>query len=323
MYKMKFSSPIKVLFVSISVKFAPLICGLLWVQSAQALELKVESARLTLSRPETSHSLSYKPLDSNAPKIHYDLTPINNERLGLFIIVNGIEIGYATDISADDKETKTENLIFSYRELKHTRLNLTYQVLEGFETKASDSEQLFSETRFLSKSKSTKIELSGLHNLYTVKGESLFNHFFLNKPQLSDRYAGGISFVGGWSYKNLSLEGSDSLLFDPSFSDQAPGTVSEVDGQSYNVSIGPLLSISLPRNIHLFYEYKYGRGYFKNSESAEGRVKRSGNEKIRAQGGGISWTSSDKEWLLLLRAWEKNTRHVETTFGDLSLIRFF
>lgn len=125
-----------------------------------------------------------------------------------------------------------------------------------------------------------------------------------------------LSIVGGWSYKYLSLESDDSLLFSPGFTTNAVAPLASIDGRPANVSIGPMVSITLPHNFHMFYELKYGKGYFENAESSND-VKGSGDEKARAIGAGESWTSPDKEWLLLLRAWDQQTRHVDTFFGDL------
>ena len=76
------------------------------------------------------------------------------------------------------------------------------------------------------------------------------------------------------------------------------------------------------RNIHFFVEYKLGAGYISNKNADIG-FKESGDEKSKALGAGFSWTSIDKKTLVLLRAWDQKGRHINTSFGDLSVVRFF
>ncbi len=297
--------------------------------TASALDLKLNSLRFTFSKPETNHSLIYRsknianiPANNVGDKIHFGLSPSNNERFGIFADVNGVEIGYAFDAIKDDQETKTQDLIFSYSRFKHSKISFNYQILEGFQTEAENLKGVGENRRFLEKSQSTKLELLGLHNFYTFFGESLFDHFFLNRPQLSSETRFALSLVGGWSYKNLKLENPNSLLFQPDFLSIPVDTVSQIDAESIGFNAGPMLSVSFPHNIHFFAEFKYGRDHFNNLTSGES-LKRSGEENLRAVGAGLSWTSPDKKTLLVLRGWNQEARHVETVFGDLSLIRFF
>lgn len=151
--------------------------GLAFAHDAWAFELDLNAVRFTLSKPETSHSLTYKPTEVPSQKIRYDLTPLNNERFGVFLDVNGIEIGYAFDIFKDGQETKTQDLIFSYARLPQSKITLNYQVLEGFHTEAQSLTRSTNESQFLSESRSTKVELFGLHNFYTLIGKSLLCFF--------------------------------------------------------------------------------------------------------------------------------------------------
>ncbi|WP_426370058.1 hypothetical protein [Pseudocolwellia sp. HL-MZ7] len=260
--------------------------------------------------------------DPSREKINFELEPINNERFGVFVDLNGIEIGYATDFINDTTQTETEDFLFSYKGFKHSKITFNYQTLEGFETNAlnllNESQQ---ESRFSSGTKSTKFELLGIHDLHTFYGESLFDHFFLNRPKLSQSIGFGLSLTGGWSYKNLLLESEDNLLFKPDYLNSI-GTVDRIRAESFDVSIGPLLSVNLKNNIHMFAEAKFGKGYFRNLEENE-QLKRSGNEDIYSLGAGISWTMASKKTVFLLRGWQKKGRHVETFFGDLSAIHYF
>ncbi|MFC3120573.1 hypothetical protein [Agaribacter flavus] len=296
--------------------------------SAFAFEWNITSLRTTLSRPDTSHTLIFQQQNDPTQKTAFLLTPINNERLGLFVDVNGVEIGYAVDVLPNDVETKTQNFLFAYRKLKHSKITLNYQILEGFNTDVEDlspngiSSQIL-EGQFLENTKSTKIELFGQHNLFTFNNkESLFEHFFLNRPKLSDRFDWSLSIVGGWSFKHLSLESPESLLFQPSFLSSPVPTVGKLESNSINANVGPFLSVNLPNNFNFFAEYKIGRGHIKNTNTETG-LKESGDEKANAIGAGFSWTSKDEKTLVLLRAWNQKGRHIETSFGDLSVVRFF
>jgi hypothetical protein len=302
-------------------------CGILifsmFSHVAYCLDLKLNSVRVSLSKPQTFHSLIYAPELVGDTKINFELEPINNERVGVFVDLNGVEIGYAVDFIDDERQTETEDFIFSYKSLRHSRITLNYQTLEGFDTNALNLQnEPQAESIFLAKTKSTKVELFGLHDFYTFTGESLFEHFFLNRPKLSQSTDVGLSLVGSWSYKRLSLESDDNLIFTPNYLNENVQTINKITAQSFDFAAGPLLSVSLQNNVHLFAELKAGKGYFKNLNE-DNQLKRSGNETIYALGSGASWTSSSEKTLFLLRAWLKQGRHVETFFGDASVIYFF
>ena len=304
-----------------SIKLLLTICSIFIASAASAFDLEITSVRATLSRPDTSHSLIYNP--ENDSKTAFNLTPINNERIGFFVDVNGIEVGYAVDVLANDIETKTQNLLFSYRKLKNAKITLNYQILEGLDTEAERVGDGMTNQRFFAYTKSTKLELFGQHNLYTFAGkESLFEHFFLNRPHLSNRFDYSVSLVGGWSLKRLSLENPESIVFDAPFLIEPVPEVSSLNSTSISANLGPLLSLSFENNISAFVEYKYGVGHIRSSNQDTG-LKQSGEEKASAFGAGVSWTSQDKKTLVLLRAWEQEGRHIKTAFGDLSLVRFF
>lgn len=306
-----------------SRSFYILFFCLLLCQHSHAFELDLRSIRVSLLKPQTFHSLIYSSELPDETKINFELTPINNERIGVFADINGIEIGYAVDFIDDEQQTKTEDFIFSYKSLKHSRISLNYQTLEGFTTNAVNLlNESQSDSRFLEKTKSTKIEVFGVHDFHTFFGESVFEHFFLNQPKLSQSNQIGLSLAGGWSYKNLTLEAENNVIFSPDYLNDDVQTIKQVKAESIDLAIGPLLSVSLRNNVHLFAEVKAGIGYFKNSDS-DSQLKRSGNEKIYAFGGGASWTSSSQETLILFRAWLKKGRHIETVFGDVSFIYFF
>lgn len=290
---------------------------------AFAFDFNIISLRSTLSKPDTSQSLNYESNGSPEQKILYHLSPTNNERLGFFLDVNDIEIGYAVDVFKDDIETSTQNFLISYRKLKNSRITFNYQTLEGLNNLTENLSGEGLSTQFTDATKSTKLELFGQHNLYTFsEKESLFEHFFLNKPKLSHSFDWSLSIVGGWSVKRLSLEAPGSILVDVDFVNPTPAPVSKLDSVSYSADVGPFLSVSLPDNFHFFAEYKIGKGHIKNLNDS-GNLKESGDEKARAIGAGLSWTSPNQKALVLLRAWRQEGRHIETSFGDLSFVWFF
>jgi hypothetical protein len=292
-------------------------------QQANAIEWKVNSIRGTFSIPQTFHSLIYTQTNPEEVKINFELEPINNDRFGIFVDLNGVEIGYAVDFVNNSSQTKTQDFLFSYKGFKHSKITFNYQTLEGFETNALNLlNESQVESQFLSGTKSTKFELFGIHDLYTFFGDSLFEHFFLNRPQLSRVNKLGLSLISGWSYKNLSLETENNLLFQPNFLDSSVQTINEIKAESIDVSIGPLLSINLKNNLHMFAEVKFGKGYFRNADE-DTQLKRSGSEDLYSIGGGVSWTMASNKTVFLLRGWQKTGRHVETFFGDLSVVHYF
>ena len=298
----------------------------LFASNTYAVELDVVSVRTTISKPSTSHVLLHNSNrgEPDNVKTSFGIRPLNNERVGVFVDINGIEIGYASDVFADDIETKTQNFLFSYRKWKHSRITLNFQTLENLNTRARNltnsaipTESVFKNT------KSTKIELFGLHNLYTFNNkDSSFEHFFLNRPLLSNRFDWSVGIVAGWSVKRLNLENNDSIVFTPAFSGVEIESTEKLSSTSVTADIGPFLSINLPNNVNLFAEYKVGHGYISNRQVSD-QLKQSGDEKARAFGAGISWTSSDQKWVVLLRGWRQSGRHISTSFGDLSVIKYF
>lgn len=304
-------------------KYLFVICLSLVASAASAVELALKSVRTTLSKPDTSHTLILQPSTAPKQKTLFHLTPVNNERVGIFVDINGIEIGYAVDIFKTDIETKTQNFLVSYRKLKNAKVTLNYQTLEGLNTRVENLDGEGVESRYLGQTKSKKIELFGLHNLYTFNGkESLFEHFFLNKPRLSDQFDWSLSIVGAWSFKHISIQSEQSIIFTPEFLASSVPAVSKLDSNSFSANVGPFLSLNFPNNVNFFAEYKIGKGYIRNLSEDNG-LKQSGDEKSKAFGLGVSWTSQDKKTLVLLRGWDQKGRHVGTSFGDLSYVRFF
>jgi hypothetical protein len=305
------------------VKILPVFILFCISSAAFAVDFDLTSIRVTVSKPNTSHSLIYtNPAIPDAKSV-FNLVPQNNERLGIFADINGIEIGYAVDVFEDETETKTQNFLFSYRKWKHSKITLNYQTLKGLDTQAENLSGDGLENQFLIETKSTKTELFGLHNLYTFDNkDSLFEHFFLNRPKLSSQFDWSVSVVADWSLKRVSLTSADSIVFQPQFISEDLPAITRLDSDSINATVGPMLSLSFPRNIHFFVEYKLGAGYISNKNADIG-FKESGDEKSKALGAGFSWTSIDKKTLVLLRAWDQKGRHINTSFGDLSVVRFF
>lgn len=305
------------------VSFA--ILSVLQTDAALAFDFDfdLKSIRTTISNPSTSHTLIYDDLARSNQKTLFSLEPINNQRVGVFFDINDVEIGYSADIFNDDVETKTQDVLLSYRKFKNSKITFNYQTLEGLQSTArnlsgNQTDQFFSEN-----TRSTKFELSGQHNFYTFNNEeSLFEHFFLNRPKLSNKFDVALSVVGAWSFKHVSLENKDNIVFQADFLNSSAPQATKLISNSYGASIGSLISFSLPHNVHMFAEYKVGKGNIRNIDPELG-LKDSGDEKVEAYGAGISWTSSNKKLMVVLRAWEQTGRHIDTSFGDLSVIKFF
>ncbi|MBH0057234.1 hypothetical protein I6F65_09685 [Pseudoalteromonas sp. SWXJZ94C] len=288
-----------------------------------AFDFDLKSVRTTISNPSTSHALIYDDSARSNQKTLFSLEPINNQRVGVFFDINGIEIGYSADIFNDDVETKTQDVLLSYRKFKHSKITFNYQTLEGLQSTARNLSGNQVDQFFSQNTRSTKFELSGQHNFYTFNDkESLFEHFFLNRPKLSNKFDVALSIVGAWSFKHVSLEDKDNIVFQADFLNSPAPQTTKLISNSYGASIGSLISFSLPHNVHLFAEYKVGKGNIQNIDPEFG-LKDSGDEKVAAYGGGISWTSSNKKLMVVLRAWEQTGRHIDTSFGDLSVIKFF
>ncbi|MFT2091690.1 hypothetical protein [Paraglaciecola sp. 2405UD69-4] len=309
--------------VSFCIAFIFLLNTLIYIGPSQAFELDLKSVRTTLSIPKTSHTLIFDDVTPSNQKTLFSLAPLHNERIGVYFDINGIEIGYAIDAFDQSTETKTQDLLFSYRKFKHSKITFNYQTLEGLQKSARELNSGQTAQLFGTMTKSTKIELFGQHNLYTFGNKSsLFQHFFLNKPQLSHEYDWSLSLVGGWSFKHLTLENQESIVFQAEFLQSQTPEVTKLTSNSIGVNIGPFVSFHLPYNIHGFSEYKIGKGHIRNEDPLLG-LKDSGDEKVEAIGAGLSWTSNNKKLLVVLRAWQQKGRHIDTSFGDLSLIKFF
>jgi hypothetical protein len=312
--------------VAINKKF--IITGVLSLLSSFSpvifcYDLDIRSLRTTLSKPDTTHTLTYQNKLPPTEKSTFILQPTNNEQIGLFFDVNGIEIGYSIDAVNNHTETKTQNILLSYRKLNDSKVTLNLQKLEGLESSYINHHTNETSLRFLENSSSTKFELLGQHHLYTWDDKnSLFNHFFLNRPQLSSKFDWALSVAAGWSIKRLILENENSILFTPDFIQQTIPNINSLTSNSFSVDIGPFLSVNLAHNLHAFAEIKMGVGYIENT-SGHTKLKISGKETSKAYGAGLSWTSSNKQWLVLLRSWQQSGRHITTTFGDLSIIKFF
>lgn len=317
------------IMLNVLIKFSSILFLFVGISAnAIAIEWDIKSVRGTISRPDTSHTLTLSdPLISDR-KIIINLTPLNNERFGVFVDINGVEIGYAVDVFKDSVETDTDNFIVSYRKRSNLKVTLNYQQLEGLRTEVERLGGGDSQTMFVDGTTSTRISLSGQHSLFTFNDKaSLFDHFFLNRPVLSDSFDFSLSILAGWSVqslslKNTSVENNSSILFTPDNFDQDLPNIAKLDSISVSANIGPMVSISLPNNFHMFAEYRFGVGHINNRNQEQG-LKNTGRENIRASGGGISWTSEDKKTVVLLRAWRQQGRHITNSFGDLSVVRFF
>ncbi len=299
------------------------VACILFALPVSAFELDIKSIRFTASKPQTFHSLVFAPEADANTKINFELEPVNNERLGVFVDINGVEIGYAVDVIDNNNQTETEDIILSYRRHNRSRINFNYQTLEGFQVNALNlRDESLGQNEFKPGIKSTKIELLGVHDLYRFYGESAFETFFLNRPVKSDEFRVGVSILGAWSFKDLKLEADENVIFQPEFSSSDIPRVTRIDAQSTSVAVGPMLSLQFANNIQMFAEVKFGREYFNNRNEQE-RLKRSGNETVYSLGAGMAMSSDNQRSIIILRGWYQEGRHVETVFGDLSYVYYF
>ncbi|MEI8617982.1 hypothetical protein P4S63_14940 [Pseudoalteromonas sp. B193] len=89
-----------------------------------------------------------------------------------------------------------------------------------------------------------------------------------------------LSVVGAWSFKHVSLENKDNIVFQADFLNSPVPQVTKLISNSYGASIGSLLSFSLPHNVHVFAEYKVGKGHIQNTNPGLG-LKDSVPKKLR------------------------------------------
>lgn len=309
------------LIVTLLIALNSLIC-LFYCPNVDAIEVDPISIRTSFSRPDTSQTLIYRS-PTNDEKLVFLLSALNNERIGLFFDVNEIEVGYAVNVNPDPLTTETQNIFLSYRKFEHSKITFNYQNLKGLNTQSSNALNPESITLFSEQSKSRKLELFGQHNLYSFGARSdAFKHFFLNRPQLSNNFDAQLSINAGWSIKHIRVDNPESIIFNPDFNVSPIDNVTSLESLSYNADLGPFLSLKFPNNIQAFAEYKIGKGYINNISDVE-NLKESGDEKLNAVGAGLSWTSSNQKNLVLLKAWRQSGRHIETSFGELSVLYFF
>lgn len=113
------------------------------------------------------------------------------------------------------------------------------------------------------------------------------------------------------------------MIYTPRFATGAPyEEVSEIRALSLSTVAGPMLSVGLQSRVNMFLETKFGLGYFENLTDTTD-LKESGFEFLQAFGGGFSWNSESQKIMVNSRLLYQKGRHIETTFGELSLLFFF
>jgi len=290
--------------------------------SAQA-KLELSSLRLKLSKPATAHNLVLQNPNGNGTTTFFDLEPKNNERVGIFVKVNSLLIGYSLDPFKSNQETSTTHIDVVSEKFDHSRIGFNVQILKGFDSKARSFETNSQERRFFPDIESQRLEFFGMHNLKTLYGKSLFNHFFLNRPMDGAAHVFGLSLVGDWKVRHLKLSSNDSVIYTPSFSTGPPNeSVPEIRALSVSSVAGPMLSVGFKNKVNMFIESKFGLGYFDNLTDTTD-LKQSGFEFLQSYGTGFSWNSKSKKTMINSRLLYQRGRHIETTFGELALLFFF
>lgn len=281
----------------------------------------LRSIRLRAARPATFHELILEDFPGT-PKTTFNLSPVNNERLGLFLDFNQFIIGYFFDPFNQSEETKTFDFEISSEKYTRNKIGLNIQILEGFETQAENQDGFGSSTLYRPDLRSTRLELFGLHDLKDLNNSSLFDHFFLNRPKSHSKNFFDVSLVTNWGLRYLKIKDNNGLLFSTDFFSSPPPSVTEIEALSAYGSLGPLFSVGFKNNFSFFFEGRIGLGYFQNLDEEQG-LKESGEELISSLGTGTSWLSKNEKVFVVLKAWYQEGRHIGTLFGDLSFIYFF
>jgi len=285
-------------------------------------KVEISSLRLKLSKPATAHNLVLQNTNGKQATTFFDLEPKNNERIGLFVKVNSLLLGYSLDPFKANQQTSTTHIDIVSEALDHSRIGFNLQILKGFDSKARSFETNEQERRFFPNIKSERLEFFGMHNLKTFYGKSLFNLFFLNRPRESSSVF-GLSLVGDWSLRHLKLSSQNGVIYTPVFLDeQISDLVSEIRALSLSTTAGPMLSLGFKNRLSVFIESKFGLGYFKNLTKSTD-LKQSGFEFLQTYGLGLSWNSKSRKTMINSRLSYQRGRHIETTFGELSLLLFF
>lgn len=286
-------------------------------------EAKVRSVRFKVSRPATLHTLVFKDPNKLLPKTTYELIPKNNNRIGFFVSLNSLLIGYSFDPFKNSQETKTIDLDFSTEKFDNMKVGFNFQLLEGFDSKAESQFSNEEDRVYVSDIKSTKLELYGIHNFIDLHNKSRFNHFYLNRPVDAEEFF-GFSIVGNWNIRHLKLESPNGLVYTPNFFTQ-PVTESsnakELKAFSASFSAGPMFSLSLKNRVNAFLAAKLGTGYFTNL-SDDTDLKSTGFETLQSYSLGLSWNNKHKNLLINSRFSFQKGRHIETSFGEVALIFF-
>lgn len=286
-------------------------------------KIKVRSLRLKFSRPATLHSLVFKDPNKVLPKTTYELIPKNNNRIGVFVSLNSLLLGFAFDPFRSEEETKTLDLDFSTEKFDNRKIGFNFQILEGFDSEARSVFTNQKDRVYVPDIKSTKLELYGIHNFIDLYNHSRFNHFYLNRPVDGGEEFFGFSIVGNWVVRHLQLKSPRGVVYTPNFFTQPlTGPAQEVKAFSASFSAGPMFSLSLKNRVNAFLAAKLGTGYFASLDD-ESDLKRTGFESLQSYSLGLSWNNIHKKLLINSKFSFQKGRHIETSFGEVALIYFF
>jgi len=303
-------------------KICTLLLTLGFAQTSFAKKINVTSLRVNISKPATAHNLVLQSPSGQNTTTFFDIEPKNNERLGVFVKVNSLLIGYSLDLFKADEETRTTHIDIITEKYDFSRVGFNIQILKGFDSKARSFETGLRDQRFVPDIESQRFEFFGKHNLKTYYGKSLFNHFFLNRPVDGENIF-GLSLVGDWTLRHLKLSSSNGVIYTPNFfSSPISDLATEIRALSVSASAGPMVSVGLKNRINMFLSSSLGAGYFDNLTGTND-LKQSGFEFLQSYSGGFSWNSKNKKYMVNSKISYQNGRHIETTFGDLMFLYFF
>lgn len=283
--------------------------------SNEASGFDIQFVRGIISKPETLHRLYYTDRDiTGYEKVVYKIDPINNERLGAYLNINNLLVGFAFDIIHDRVETSTVDIYGIYDFSNSFRLSLNYQNLKGLNSEArvvgSDS---LVEDRFMPNLKSIRYEMNINYRFFD---DPLFSIYVQNLAFKPFKSSFNISYNGISSIRSLELTDKNNVIFRPDFV-SAIGSFKSIKALSMVNLFGPTIGLPIWPSFIFFLDAKAGVGYFYN-QNQKNDLKESGFELNFMEGIGIAWSSQDQKMTLNSKFVFQQGRHIQTNQSEIS-----
>lgn len=294
---------------------------LIFLYSSEVSGFDVQFVRGIFSKPETLHRLYYTDkILTGYEKIVYKIDPVNNERLGIYLNINSLLLGFAFDVIQDRVETSTVDIYGIYDFSNSLRFSVNYQNLKGLnsEAKVVGSNLLF-ENRFMPNLNSIRYEMTLNYRLFQ---DPLFGIYVQNLAFIPFRKKFNISYNGLSSIRSLELKDKNNVIFKPDFV-SAVDSFKSIKAISMINLFGPTIGLSLWPSIIFFIDAKAGFGYFYN-QNQKNDLKESGFEFNFMEGIGFAWSSKDQQMTLNSKLIFQQGRHIQTNQSEISFTyRFF